>query len=75
MYDSLNMIAYNDIYSKVSNDIDKTRHVRAFIEKISSRNNDASSLEKEEEEEEVVVRWGAVLMVPMRLWDDLSIDF
>ena len=38
-----------------------------------SRNNDASSL-VEEEEEEVVVCW-ALLMVPMRLGDVLSVDF
>ena len=40
---------------------------------------DASSLVEEEEEKEVVVvvvvRWWPVLMVPMRLWNELSIDF
>ena len=36
-----------------------------------SRNYDASSLEEEEEEEAVVV--GSIF--PMRLWDELSIDF
>ena len=40
-----------------------------------SRNNDASSLVEEEEEEEVVVWWWLVLMFPMKLWDELSIDF
>ena len=51
-------------------------------EKLTSfgRNNDASSLVEEEEEEEkevvvvVVVGW-VILMVPMRLWDELFIDF
>ena len=41
----------------------------------SSRNNDASSLVEEEEEEVGVEIWWAVLMVPMRHWDELSIDF
>ena len=45
-----------------------------------SRNNDASSLveeeEEEEEEEEVVLMWRwVVFMFPMRLLDELSIDF
>ena len=31
--------------------------------------------EEEEEEKVVVVWWWAVLMVRMRLWDELSIDF
>ena len=43
-----------------------------------SRNNDASTLVEEEEEKEeevVVVVWWAVLMVPIRLGDVLSVDF
>ena len=41
----------------------------------SSKNNDASSLMVVEEEEgAMVVWWRAVLLVPMRLCDVLSID-
>ena len=41
-----------------------------------SRNNDAFSLVEEEDEAVVVVVWRwEVLMFPMKLWDELSIDF
>ena len=45
------------------------------VERGSSRNNDVSSLKEKEEEEVLVARWRAVLMVTMRFWDELSIDF
>ena len=52
------------------------KNVEAQIsETSSSRNNDAFSFVKKEEEEEIVVRWWVVLMAPMRLWDESSIDF
>ena len=48
--------------------------VKGLFSSSPSALNDASSLVKEEDEMEVVRRW-AVLMVPMRLWDELSTDF
>ena len=43
---------------------------------ISSEIRLVEEKEEEEEEEEAVVVWRwEVLMFPMRLWDELSIDF
>ena len=55
------------------------RKVKKEEKTSSSRNNDASSVEEEvekEEEEEKVSRWRwVVLIVSMRLWDELFTNF